>query len=179
MSPPIRDGSGNDIGSIRLGDGSEIAEVRTGAGDVLFSAIPGSVVSRPSDNSTANNSLQLGIEISITQDWPSIGCRISSQTSGFSTGYLYTSSENLIKSVSISNLSSNDAFTFDNVNLTGGNNYKIVLDNNGSSYTIGFDDNPSFPFTSPDGNLEIIDGAQIGGSSSDALNIVEVGDVGF
>jgi len=40
MSPPIRDGSGNSIGSIRLGDGSEIAEVRTGAGDVLFSAGP-------------------------------------------------------------------------------------------------------------------------------------------
>jgi hypothetical protein len=39
MSPPIRDGSGNDIGSIRLGDGSEISEVRTGAGDVLFNAI--------------------------------------------------------------------------------------------------------------------------------------------
>jgi len=47
MSPPIRDGSGNDIGAIRLGDGSEISEVRTGAGDVLFSAaipIPDSVV---------------------------------------------------------------------------------------------------------------------------------------
>jgi len=39
MSPPIRDGSGNSIGSIRLGDGSEMAEVRTGAGDVLFGAI--------------------------------------------------------------------------------------------------------------------------------------------
>jgi len=38
MSPPIREGSGNSIGSIRLGDGSEISEVRTGAGDVLFSA---------------------------------------------------------------------------------------------------------------------------------------------
>jgi len=38
MSPPIRDGSGSSIGSIRLGDGSEISEVRTGAGDVLFSA---------------------------------------------------------------------------------------------------------------------------------------------
>jgi len=46
MSPPIRDGSGSSIGSIRLGDGSEIAEVRTGAGDVLFSAIPDSVVHR-------------------------------------------------------------------------------------------------------------------------------------
>jgi hypothetical protein len=44
MSPPIRDGSGNSIGSIRLGDGTEISEVRTGAGDVLFSggAIPDS-----------------------------------------------------------------------------------------------------------------------------------------
>jgi hypothetical protein len=37
---PIRDGSGNSIGSIRLGDGTEISEVRTGAGDVLFSAAP-------------------------------------------------------------------------------------------------------------------------------------------
>jgi len=48
MSPPIRDGSGSSIGSIRLGDGSEISEVRTGAGDVLFSgsAIPDSVVSQ-------------------------------------------------------------------------------------------------------------------------------------
>jgi hypothetical protein len=44
MSPPIRDGSGNSIGAIRLGDGSEISEVRTGAGDVLFSAgLPDSV----------------------------------------------------------------------------------------------------------------------------------------
>jgi len=40
MSPPIRDGSGSSIGSIRLGDGSEISEVRTGAGDVVFSAGP-------------------------------------------------------------------------------------------------------------------------------------------
>jgi len=46
MSPPIRDGSGNSIGSIRLGDGSEISEVRTGAGDVLFSGILDSVVNR-------------------------------------------------------------------------------------------------------------------------------------
>jgi len=49
MSPPIRDGSGSSIGSIRLGDGSEISEVRTGAGDVVFSAgipIPASGLER-------------------------------------------------------------------------------------------------------------------------------------
>jgi hypothetical protein len=61
MSPPIRDGSGNSIGAIRLGDGSEISEVRTGAGDVLFSAIPDSGISRweyedDTDTSTANDS---------------------------------------------------------------------------------------------------------------------------
>jgi len=47
MTPPIREGDGDGIGSIRLGDGTEIAEARTGAGDVLFSAepeIPDSVV---------------------------------------------------------------------------------------------------------------------------------------
>jgi hypothetical protein len=51
MSPPIRDGSGDSIGSIRLGDGSEIAEVRTGAGDVVFSAnaIPASGLSHDYD----------------------------------------------------------------------------------------------------------------------------------
>jgi len=47
MSPPIRDGSGSNIGSIRLGDGTEIAEVRTGAGDVLFEAgVPDSVLAQ-------------------------------------------------------------------------------------------------------------------------------------
>jgi len=59
MSPPIRDGSGSSIGSIRLGDGSEIAEVRTGAGDVLFSAaipIPASGVARWTfDNADTNS----------------------------------------------------------------------------------------------------------------------------
>jgi len=56
MSPPIRDGSGNSIGSIRLGDGSEISEVRTGAGDVLFSAIPDSTIHHwPIDAGSGSN----------------------------------------------------------------------------------------------------------------------------
>jgi len=53
MSPPIRDGSGNDIGSIRLGDGSEVSEVRTGAGDVLFSGTK-PVIEDFEDNSLSN-----------------------------------------------------------------------------------------------------------------------------
>jgi len=51
MSPPIRDGSGSSIGSIRLGDGTEISEVRTGAGDVLFS---GTTVIENFENNLSN-----------------------------------------------------------------------------------------------------------------------------
>jgi hypothetical protein len=54
MSPPIRDGSGNSINSIRLGDGSEISEVRTGAGDVVFGAIPDSVIHRYTFENNSN-----------------------------------------------------------------------------------------------------------------------------
>jgi len=57
MSPPIRDGSGDSIGSIRLGDGSEISEVRTGAGDVLFSGT--TVIDNFNDPLYDNQSLTL------------------------------------------------------------------------------------------------------------------------
>jgi len=69
MSPPIRDGSGSSIGSIRLGDGSEISEVRTGAGDVLFSAsaIPDSTVLNlsASDYDSNNNEFKSNIGPSV------------------------------------------------------------------------------------------------------------------
>jgi len=68
MSPPIRDGSGNDIGSIRLGDGSEISEVRTGAGDVLFSGSD-TIVDDFEDNNLAEYSGDTGV-YSVTQTSP-------------------------------------------------------------------------------------------------------------
>jgi len=70
MSPPIRDGSGDSIGSIRLGDGSEIAEVRTGAGDVLFSAsaIPDNLVDSFEDSDISDYSGDTGAYSVISSD---------------------------------------------------------------------------------------------------------------
>jgi len=67
MSPPIREGSGDSIGSIRLGDGSEISEVRTGAGDVVFSAIPdsGGHLFETDQNNANVNSQTLGAKYDI------------------------------------------------------------------------------------------------------------------
>jgi len=145
-----------------------------------FTAIPDSVVSRPADNNDASTTGNLGIEISISQDWPSIGCQISSNVSGFSTARIYDSSESFIDSVNISSLSAGDTFTFDNVNLTSGSNYILTINNDGSTYTTGYFDSPSTPYTSSDGNLSIVDGRRLDSGTTSALpNIVTVGDIGF
>jgi len=74
MSPPIRDGSGDSIGSIRLGDGSEIAAVRTGAGDTVFSAGP------------PNSLLHQYIAPSFAKPWPDeIGSANMTINNGLST----------------------------------------------------------------------------------------------
>jgi len=183
MSPPIRDGSGSSIGSIRLGDGSEISEVRTGAGDVLFSAsaIPDSVVSRPSDGSTSTgrNDVQ-GMEIELKSDWPSIGARISNNSSGASTARLYDSStRSQVDSVDISGLSSGDAFAFDDVSLNSGEKYIIFLD--GSNWTLGFGSSTNYPFTSNDvditGNVSGSTGASVDAKPVQAIN--DIGNTGF
>jgi len=69
MSPPIRDGSGSSIGSIRLGDGTEISEVRTGAGGVLFSG--NSVPDPVTDFTTAGDggfTISTGTPLSVSHD---------------------------------------------------------------------------------------------------------------
>jgi len=160
MSPPIRDGSGNDIGAIRLGDGSEISEVRTGAGDVLFSAIPDTVVSRPADNNSGGGqSKAFGIRIQTSQEWPEIDVKISSNSVNLTKAELYRVSDGFLKDdVSLSALSPGEVATFDNAGLSANTKYNIVADAQGSSFTFGFT-RPSFPFTSADGNLSIIAGA--------------------
>jgi hypothetical protein len=181
MSPPIRDGSGNSIGSIRLGDGTEIAEVRTGAGDVLFSAIPDSVVSRPADNNQGSLTGKFGVRINSDVKWPSIGAELSSNYSGGSTAYIYRVSDGQLKGqTDISGLAAGDTFTIKNVNLAANTDYNFVLDNNGSVFSNGNFDSPSLPITSSDGDLSIINGGAGKQSTSGSLsNFVRVGNVGF
>jgi len=183
MSPPIRDGAGNDIGAIRLGDGTEISEVRTGAGDVLFSAIPDSVVSRPADNNSGSASGRLGTIISTQVEWPEIQARISSNSSGFSTAHVEKLDSNnnvlsTIASVGISNLSAGDVVTFDesdlSENLTPSNDYAIVFDSGATSGNLTA---ASFPFTSPDGDLSMINGFNSGSAQGDALSFNEIGNI--
>jgi len=141
-----------------------------------ISAIPDSVVSRPTDGSTFSSSEEDGLEFEAKADWPSIGVTISANSSGFTRAYLRDSSNNLIQDVDISSLSAGDTFTFDDVNIQDGDIFRITIDAEGSSYTVGFVDESNYPYTSTD--LDII-ANQDGQTEQQPRCINDIGNVGF
>jgi len=147
MSPPIRDGSGNDIGAIRLGDGSEISEVRTGAGGVLFSAVPASQVIRSQDNDLTNRSGDAGVVVNPNVDLNGLKAEISASTTNATTAYIRDSSDNILAQTDISSLTSGDTFRVDGVNMTSGSDFLLTLDAGGASFTIGFHQGAALPFS--------------------------------
>jgi len=178
MSPPIRDGSGSDIGSIRLGDGSEISEVRTGAGDVVFSGISDTVVSRPQDNDSLFRTLTLGVRIESDGDFPEIQGTLSANVANATRAYIYRVSDGqLMDDTDISSLSAGDTFTLQ-PGLSANVQYNFVVDAEGANYTDGFFNGSSFPYTSSNGRLEIINGAKDEqGTATSAHNLVEIGNI--
>jgi hypothetical protein len=150
-------------------------------------AIPDSVVDRPNDNASFVGNEDNGVRIETDVEWPQIGAEISADASGVTDAYVYRVSDgNLMGSASFSPASGGFAFTIDlddplqPYDGTLSTTYNFVVDNGGSDYTLGAYDSPSFPYSSPDGDLRIIDGA--GGPSgtvSNPYNLVRIGDVGF
>jgi len=180
MSPPIRDGSGSSIGSIRLGDGSEISEVRTGAGDVLFSAsaTPNSVVSRTDDDSATSNSGSFGQVIKPNDDFDKFGIRISNKTSGATRLRVYDYSQSsYVHNQDISGAQSGDAIAVD-FGITQGQDYGIEVDDSGSSYTIGFNEgsgSADYPITGTD--IDIVARSQ-GGTQQTNNDFIGINDIG-
>jgi hypothetical protein len=153
----------------------------------LASAIPDSVVSRDPDDSTVNETRMFGIEVSTSVEWPDIGATISQNTVGATRAYIYRMSDGaLIADTDISTLSAGDSFTFNLSDALQPDNYSFAVDAEGASYDIGWDDNPSFPYDSSDGDISIVGGTDnidSGGaptnSSPNTHGLVTVGDVGF
>ena len=152
---------------------------RAGVLSVAVDDIPDSVVSRPDDDSTSTGRDDVqGMEIELKSDWPSIGARISNNSSGADTARLYDSdTRSQIDSVDISGLSSGDAFTFDDVNLESGEKYIIFLD--GSDWTLGFRDNESnYPYTSDDIDITGNVSGDTGASVDTDLPVQAINDIG-
>jgi len=164
MSPPIYTPDGSEVSEIVLPDGSTASEVIGPDGNVVFEAgpdIPDSVVSRSDDDDTVDLTDKFGLRFNSTVEWPSIGGEISSNTANISTVYVYRVSDGILMgSADVSGITSGETFTVDNIDLSADTDYAIVADNNGSTHSMGHKNSASYPFTSTDGQLSLINGAR-------------------
>jgi len=179
---PINLPDGSQVSEIVLPDGSTALEVLAPDGSTVFASIPDSVVTRPSDTATKNVNDARGVRITSTEKWIQIGAKLSSKVVNPNTAFVYRVSDGTkLGEKNISSLTAGQTFTlslspsikpYDGSNTT---EYNFVV----TAGTLGVGGS-SFPYKSPDGNLEIINGA-IGPSSTAgfAHNLVKVGDVGF
>lgn len=145
-------------------------------------ARPTSVVSRPDDNNSFGTSGLRGLQIETNVQWGEIGGRISANTAGATRAYIYRISDGqLMGETDISDVAANETFTMTLTNaLVSGETYNFVVDAEGASYTQGFYDSPSFPYTSSDGDLSIVaGGVQTTESDNNTSCLKEIGDVGF
>ena len=149
-------------------------------------AIPDSVAVRPEDTrsiSRDGNDDRHGLEVTLKDDWPSFGARISSMTSGATRAYLHEEdggeSGDLIESKDISNLSAGDAVTFDNVDLNDGQVVFVTADAEGGDWDMGeAEDATDYPYTSD--FVDITNAVTFNTSGESGARVFsEVGNVGF
>ena len=150
--------------------------------------IPDSVVTRPDDGRTTSNFDALGVVIDIEDEWPSIGVRMSTNMDGSGGDGNPTRlriydpvDDEFIKTDSGLSLSAGDTHVFDDVNLNPEQNYQIVADRDGDEFTVGFNDDPDFPYVSDDGKISMVEAVDDPPDTrSDNVWIFDqIGNVGF
>jgi len=159
---------------------TEFATWRSLVDGAEITALPDTSVSRDADNDTnSQSSGELrGIQIETNLEWSAIDGEISSNTSDSTLAEIYRVSDGqLMGSVDISDKSAGEVFRVDLDNdLVNGETYNFVLTNESSSWTAGRNIDQSYPVTSDDDDLSIVNGA-VGETddASSALSIVSVG----
>lgn len=144
--------------------------------------IPDSVVSRPQDNTSSSSGFpqKRGVRISVSQEWTEIQGELSGNVdSALTRAYIHRVSDGMLMGdVGISG-TAGEVFTVElDTPLSSGEEYNFVCDAGGSDYITAYYDSPSFPYTSSDGNLEIVDGAlEKTDTVPNAFNILTVGNI--
>jgi len=146
------------------------------------SAIPDSVISRSDDDGTTTETRdhKRGHEIQPNETYDAVAARISNNTSGVTTGYLFEVDSNnnttQIDSVDISGKSSGDAFKFDTT-IQKDDNYIIAVNAETSDFTTGFSNTNNVPVTGSEIDIvENIDDADSYGTSSFPQGVNDIGN---
>jgi hypothetical protein len=136
----------------------------------------GSTASRPADDTTESGTNPTGIQIEPQKDIRGVRFTASGNTQGATRAQIKRHSDgSVVASQTGLNLTAGDTVEFPNTSLSSGVRYQVVVDAEGSSYDIGyeqftFDD---FPFTSTD--VYITNGIDASGSIKErTYNIVSV-----
>jgi len=133
-------------------------------------AIPDASATRTDDNNSSSLTGDFGLRIKVGVEWPSIDVEMSSLTDNATRIYCYRVGDGqLLDDVDITGFSSGDVFRFEDVNLqpfdgTDDTKYNLTTDAEGSSYTLGFNNNVTFPVGPSE--IEIINGSA-GASGTD------------
>lgn len=141
--------------------------------------IPDSVVSRDPDDNQNSSDSNVGLKFSTSQEWTDIQCKLSSNTLTASDETIVVDrvSDGVeIASKDISSLSSGDIVTFNDINLSANTSY-YIYNKSSNSRQWGYDSNPSYPYTSSDGNLSIESGYNNVENASNAYALVTIGNI--
>lgn len=149
-----------------------------------ISAIPDSVVSRESDDSTdtVSGGTAYGMEFTTSVEWLEIGGEISANTDGVTRVRIKRASDGQIMgSITGQNLTGGDTYTITlDSNLVSGETYYLLHDAEGSSYTLGSFSGANYNYNSSDSNLSLTENVKEGGSTSlGPSGTVRFGYIGF
>lgn len=137
-----------------------------GSGDHASVLAKKHILERPPDDSADDPiSSKRGVIVNPNVDLPGIEAEVSRNVEGATTAYLYDSDDNLLASQSISG--AGDTVTFD-VSLTAGEDYQLVLDADGDSYTVGYWDTLSDDYPVESKDLDVTSGVSELGTTSKA-----------
>ena len=160
---------------------TEFTEWRSLVDGERIAAIPDTVASRPNDDDSTSPFGEDGLVLDLKTNWPSIGARISNNSSGDFIARLYKkdggSDDDIndwtqVMSIDISDKSSGDAFAFNDVNLQDGDTVAIVLD---EGDVHGFaNDSDQYPYSSDDIDIT----ARVLGGDIQIDNAIAIDDVG-
>ena len=145
---------------------------------VLDNTIPDRVVSRTGDNNANTDSFNVGLKFTTSQEWGQFQAKISANHNTGSDSTLEIDEVGGVNLVSkdISGNVAGDVITVD-VSLNPDSTY-YIYDKTTNSRSYGFNDFPTYPYTSNDGDLSITAGYQNGSEFSGyAFAFVKIGNI--
>lgn len=146
-------------------DGETVSHTDTRvSGGSIELALVSSTSNRPADNASQNDNAKYGVIVNPNSDLTRLEAVISGSNDAVPSAYLVRDSDGTtLETVDISGKGAGETVTF-TTDLSTGTDYRVLMDNNGSSWGHGEYTSPSFPYSST--HVDITSGYGAGSSTT-------------